>query len=255
MDKRVKMFLRILPHIILVASASITLVLLYCDQVSQTFALLMILFILTAYILDQAIENLYYGEKFQNVQDTIKMNTDVTELIHDELHRRKDPCEIVDPCTDTLWRFEKEMMWFNAPLVLAEEQIFERIRDTYEDPAFTKAKYLFYNGGTEADKKDFEKRLKRFKDIKKRLAEAAPRTAGKISARVVNDIPPRHSFFLGKKGKNDECVVYIMERPFILESGKEQIPGYVFSMRERGINKRLRNIFNNEWSKGEPLKE
>jgi hypothetical protein len=44
-----------------------------------------------------------------------------------------------------------------------------------------------------------------------------------------------------------------MEPPFAIGAKKGEEPGYVFIIRDNVLIRRLKNIFNNEWSKGELL--
>ena len=110
-----------------------------------------------------------------------------------------------------------------------------------------------YHGQIEEDEAEFKKRVKRFHKIKERLFLKGNELVGKISARVVSETPPRYSFFLGKKNGSDECILYIMDKPFAIDAKKGEEPGYVFIIREKVLIRRLRTIFNNEWSKGELL--
>jgi hypothetical protein len=213
----------------------------------------MILALLSAFILDQAIENFYMKDKFENMIKVMKKHSETSEKIQDELSRQKAPCELVDPCRKRIWEFEEEMLWYNAPLVLAEDEIFDTIKKNYSTSTFKKAKYLFYNCDSEADKSGYQKRMKRFKNIHTRFQKIKPKLLKKMEARIVSEPEPQYAFFIGKKHGNDEGIMYIMQKPFALDLKKGDQPGYVFIIREGEMIKRLRNIFNNEWSKGDLL--
>ena len=213
----------------------------------------MILALLSAFILDQAIENFYMKDKFENVIKVMKKNSQISEKIQDELSRQKSPCEIIDPCKKRIWEFEEEMLWYNPPLILAEDVIFDTIKNNYSTPTFKIAKYLFYKGEFDDDKDGYQKRMKRFKNINSRLQKIKPKLLKKMEARIIKDSEPQYAFFIGKKHGKDECIMYLMQKPFALEGKKCEQPGYVFIIREHEIINQLRNIFNNEWSKADKL--
>jgi hypothetical protein len=214
----------------------------------------MILTLLSAYILDEVIENVFHRDKFQNIIKRIEKNTNVTESIHTELLRQKIPCELVDPCRKHIWVFEEELLWYNPPLVLAEDEIFGIIKNVYSNPEFKKAKYILYKGASEEDIYDYNKRMKRYQSITNRIKKKNERIVNKMSVRIINESAPKYSFFLGRKSGIDECIMYIMEKPFAMDARKGEQPGFVFIIRDKELIRRLRNIFNNEWSKGNPLK-
>ncbi len=247
---RYKSMLASLPLIAVIFTAIIALILLTFGSITQTFALIMILTLLSAYILDEAIADILFKEKFQNAVSIMEKNTAITEAIHKELYRQKVPCEIVDPCRKEIWEFEDELLWYNPPLILAEDELFPKIHDVYSQPEFKKAKYLFYSGGSEEDLNDFSNRIKRFENIKARILGQNSQAWKKMRAKVINDTPPGLSFFIGKKKGFDEGILYIMEKPFAIDAKKGEEPAYVFVLREKEIMRRLRTIFNNEWSKG-----
>jgi hypothetical protein len=244
-----------LPLLAVIVTAIIATVMLTLGSIPETYAIIMILTLLSAYILDQAIENIFFKEKFNDTMKIIERNTSITESIHKELHRQKVPCELVDPCVTHIWDFEEELLWYNAPLVLAEDEIFETVLNAYSKAGFKKAKYVFYKGESEEDKVDFQKRINRYNEIKKKISINHPEIANKITAKVIPDSPPRISFFLGKKRGIEEGIVYVMEPPFAMHAKKGEEPGYVFIIQEEELIRRLRSIFNNEWSKGQLLEE
>lgn len=250
-----KIIITSLPLLAVIITAIIASVLLTFGTISETFAIVLILTLLSVYILDEAIENISFKEKFQDTMKIIDKNTDITESIHKELIRQKVPCELADPCISHIWDFENELYWYNPPLVLAEDEIFNTIFNSYSKQGFKKAKYVFYKGDSEGDNADFQKRINRYNSIKNKISKVNSNLTNKMSAKVVFEPPPRISFFLGKKRGIDECIIYIMEPPFAMNAKKGEEPGYVFVIREGELIRRLRNIFNNEWSKGRPLKE
>jgi hypothetical protein len=248
---KIKSLVVSIPLLAVVVTAIIAVVQLSFGNITETFAIIMILTLLSAFILDQAIENISFKEKVQDVIDTVEKNKDITNSIHCELIREKVPCELVDPCIQHLWEFEKDLLWFNAPMILAEDEIFETIKHVYSQTTFNKAKYIFYKGGTKDDKQDFQKRIKRYDNVKNRMSGTKMELGKKMKAKIIDDIPPRYSFFIGKKGGIEECILYIMETPFAIDAKKGEEPGYVFTIRDTNLIRRLRTIFNNEWVKGD----
>jgi len=251
---KLKKMLSSVPLMAVILTSIIAIILLSFEYISETFAIIMILTLLSAYILDQVIENIFFKEKFQNVLEIMEKNTNITESIHNELYRQKIPCELVDPCRKNIWEFEEELLWYNAPLILAEDEIFNTIKNVYFDPEFKKAKYIFYKGRSDKDKIDFNKRIKRYNKIKHKILKHNKEIAKKMSARIIDGLAPRFSFFLGKKRGVEECIMYVMEKPFAMDAKKGEQPGYVFIIREKELLRRLRTIFNNEWSKGNILR-
>jgi hypothetical protein len=242
--------MRIIPLSAVIITSIVAIVLLSFGLISSAIAIIMILTLLSAYAIDQVIQNLSFREKFHDLKQDIDKNTLMTETIYKELQTKKIPCELMDPCNKHIWRFEKEMIWYNAPLVLAEDEIFNVIKKVYSAPEFVKAKYLFYKGTTEADSKKYAKRLKRYNSILKRL----PDTGEKMKARVVSASVPDYSFFIGYKKDLEEAILYIMEKPFAFDIKDGGEPGLVFVIRDEVLIRRLKNIFNNEWAMGEPIK-
>jgi uncharacterized membrane protein len=243
-----------IPLLAVIITSIIAIILLSFGYISETFAIIMILTLLSVYILDQVLENIFFKEKFQNVLEIMEKNTDVTESIHQELNRKKISCELIDPCQKYAWEFEEELLWYNAPLVLAEDEIFNTIRNVYSSSEFKKAKYIFFKGKSINDKNNFEKQIKRYNKIENQLQKHNKRIINKMSARIIDGIAPRISFFLGKKRGFDECIIYIWEKPFAIDAKKGEHPGYVFIIREKELIRRLRTMFNNKWSKGDPFK-
>lgn len=250
---KVKSMLPSVPLLAVIITSIIAVILLSFGQISETFAIIILLTLMSAYILDQVIENVFYKEKFSNVLNIIERNTDLTESIHEELHRQKVPCELVDPCKKSIWEFEEEMHWFNAPLILAENEIFGIIKKNYSKPEFNQAQYIFFKGQTEEEKTDYKMRVERYKKIKEQLSRDNSEIGNKMSAKSISGAPPGYSFFLGKKGGRDECIMYVMQKPFAMGAERGEEPGYVFIIKEEQLLRRIHTIFNNEWPKGEML--
>ncbi|UCF08275.1 MAG: hypothetical protein JSW28_00865 [Thermoplasmata archaeon] len=246
-----KSMLPTVPLMAVIITSIVAIVLLSFGQISENFAIIMLLTLLSAYILDQVIENVFYKEKFGDVAKILEQNTNLTESILKELQRQKVPCELVDPCKKSIWEFEEELHWYNAPLILAENEIFGVIKKSYSKPEFNQAQYIFYQGQSDEEVEDCKKRIERYNKIKKQLMDESKEVGEKLTAKVIKGAPPSYSFFLGKKGGREECIMYVMQKPFAMGAVSGEEPGYVFIIREEQLLRRIHTIFNNEWPKGE----